>query len=72
MNKESVSRIAVKTMLDHAMLQLSWIIKEIYFEESLKLIKNDGYIQKIYEKVESDDRAEEIYKIIKERLGEIK
>ena len=70
-NKESISRTAVKTMLDHTMLQLSWVIKEIYFKETLRLIKNDNYIPKIFGKAKSDDKAKEIYKIIEERLGEV-
>lgn len=56
-----VSRSEVKTMLDHNLIQLGWIIDGFYFKETGKIIAENNYPSRMFEKITMDDRAKEIF-----------
>lgn len=61
MNGTLVPKSEVKTMLDHNLLQLGWIIDGFYFKETGKIIAENNYPSRMFEQIEMDDKAREIY-----------
>jgi ADP-heptose:LPS heptosyltransferase len=50
-------------------MQLGWIY-DINFKETIEIIKERGYLEVIYDSMEQNERAEEIYQRVKEYVGE--
>lgn len=61
MNGTYVPKSEVKTMLDHNLLQLGWVIDGFYYKETGKIIAENNYPARMFEQIKMDDRAKEIY-----------
>ncbi|MCQ2979191.1 MAG: HD domain-containing protein [Clostridia bacterium] len=70
-DRKNVSRKDIVTFLDHIMMQMSWVTSDINYNESKKMIRDNHYIEKLYELADPDDRGTEIYNMIMSDLGGI-
>ena len=70
-NGLTLQRTEVKTMLDHVMLQIAWVMNDINFDESKRIIKENHYIETIFTSVETDERGQEIFEMIMNSMMEV-
>lgn len=69
LKRESINYDKLETINDLKLMQLGWIY-DINFKETIEIIKERGYLEVIYDSMEQNERAEEIYQRVKEYVGE--
>jgi putative nucleotidyltransferase with HDIG domain len=69
LNKESINYDKLESINDLKAMQLGWIY-DINFKETIEIIKERGYLEVIYDSMDQNERAEEIYQRVKEYIGE--
>jgi len=65
LNRESINYDLLKTINDLKAMQFGWIY-DINFKETIEIIKQRGYLEVIYNSMDLNERAEEIYQRVKE------
>ena len=68
LKKESINYDKLQTINDLKAMQLGWIY-DINFKETIEIIKKREYIEVIYNSMEQNERAEEIYQQVRESIG---
>ncbi len=67
LKKESINYDKLQTINDLKAMQLGWIY-DINFKETIEIIKEREYIEIIYNSMEQNQRAEEIYQQLKKYI----
>ena len=67
LKKESINYDKLETIADLKAMQLGWIF-DINFKETIEIIKKREYIEIIYNSMDQNERAEDIYQQIKAHL----
>ncbi len=67
LRKESINYDKLETINDLKAMQLGWIY-DINFKETIEIIKTREYIEIIYNSMDQNERAEELYQAVKEYI----
>lgn len=68
MNKKSVYKYDLTTVLESQIVSLGYITSDINFKSTLRLIKENDYTRKMFEKMQDTDRSREIYNFVNEYI----
>lgn len=69
MSGKTIDRRNVKTYVDKILMQICWASNDMNFEESRKIIKEQGFLTKLFESTETDMKAKEVYNMVMKKLG---
>ena len=69
MNKKSVYKYNLKTVLESQIVSLGYISSDIIYNATLKEIKKNEYISKMFGKMQDTDRSREIYNFVNEYVN---
>ena len=64
MNNKTVYKYDLKTILESQIVTLGYISCDINFDSTLKIIKENEYTKKMFEKMQDTSRAREIYDFV--------
>lgn len=67
-NNERPKRADAKTFIDSLVIQISWVLNDMNFAESKRIIKENDYIEKFYSISKWDDKANEIFDMVRKEL----
>ena len=68
MNKKSVYKYDLSTILESQIVSLGYITSDINFKTTLKLIKENGYTRKMFEKMIDTEQSRNIYNFVNEYI----
>lgn len=68
MNKKSVYKYDLTTILESQIVSLGYITSDINFKTTLKLIKENGYTRKMFEKMIDTEKSRNIYNFVNEYI----
>ena len=68
MNKKSVYKYDLTTILESQIVSLGYITSDINFKTTLKLIKENGYTRKMFEKMIDTEKSRKIYNFVNEYI----
>ena len=69
MNKKSVYKYDLTTILESQIVSLGYITSDINFKTTLKLIKENGYTRKMFEKMIDTEQSRNIYNFVNEYIN---
>ncbi len=58
----------IKTMAEHEIAILSWLITDINFKQTIQIVLRQGYVEEYYEQIQKTERFAELYQWIMEEI----
>lgn len=68
LKRKSVYKYDLTTILESQIVSLGYITSDINFKSTLKLIKENDYTRKMFEKMQDTERSREIYNFVNEYI----
>ena len=68
MNHKSVYKYNLKTILESQVVSLGYITSDINFNTTLRLIKENNYTTKMFEKMQDTPRSRQIYNFVNDYI----
>jgi putative nucleotidyltransferase with HDIG domain len=69
MNKKSVYKYDLKTVLESQVVSLGYITSDIIYDATLREIKNNNYTEKMFSKMQDTDRSRNIYNFVNDYIN---
>ena len=67
-NHKSVYKYDLKTVLESQIVSLGYITSDINFDTTLRLIKENNYTQKMFEKMQDTPQSRKIYDFVNDYI----